>query len=168
MSETTTKQETTGVLSVLMYLFHNHMGESCQILDSEVTALSDQLQDAGFDRESIDQALEWLGNLTQSKLSLDDMPDEEPHVIRVYNEYECEILDTECRSYLMMLEQLKILSPRLRELVIDLVIALEEEGIDVSLIKWVTLMVLYNETERQDALANMELLVLNDTVGGIN
>lgn len=151
-----------------MYLFHNHMGESCHISEDEITSLSDELQDAGFDRESIIQALEWLDNLTQSKLSLDNMPEADEHVIRIYNDYECEILDVECRSYLMMLEQLKILSPRLRELVIDLVIALEEEGIDVSLIKWVTLMVLYNETERQDALANMELLVLNDTVGGIN
>lgn len=162
------KQQATGILSVLMYLFHNHMGENCQISDAEPSVLTNQLEDAGFDQESIEQALNWLDNLYLSRASLDTMPEDSPPSNRVFSDYECEIIDIDCRSYLLMLEQLKILNPSLRELVIDLVIALEDEGIDVSLIKWVTLMVLYNEKERQDALANMELLVLNDTVGGIN
>lgn len=151
-----------------MYLFHNHMNEHCHIPEAQFNKITGQLEDAGFDPDSIQQALDWLDNLNQSKRSLDSMPETSDEAIRVFSPYEVEILDYECRSYLMLLQQLKILAPRLRELVIDLVTALEEEGIDISLIKWVTLMVLYNEKEHQDALANMELLVLNDTAGGIH
>ncbi|MDF1654089.1 MAG: DUF494 domain-containing protein [Coxiellaceae bacterium] len=162
------KEQQNGVLNVLMYLFHNHMGEDCQIEGTEQPEITLQLEDVGFDRISIQQAFDWLDNLNESRSSLDNMPESEQRGIRVFNDYECEVFNLECRSYLLMLQQLKILSPRLRELVIDLIIPLEQEGVDVSLIKWVTLMVLYNDTSRQDALANMELLVLNDTVGGIN
>ncbi|MDF1795258.1 MAG: DUF494 domain-containing protein [Coxiellaceae bacterium] len=162
------EQQTSSVLNVLMYLFHNHMGEDCHIEGEELPEITLQLEDVGFDRISIQQAFDWLDNLNQSRSSLDEMYETEQRGIRVFNDYECEVFDLECRSYLLMLQQLKILSPKLRELVIDLIIPLEHEGVDVSLIKWVTLMVLYNDSARQDALANMELLVLNDTVGGIN
>ncbi|MDF1760099.1 MAG: DUF494 domain-containing protein [Coxiellaceae bacterium] len=162
------EEQTSSVLNVLMYLFHNHMGEDCQIEGAEQPEITLQLEDVGFDRISIQQAFDWLDNLNQSRASLDDMPEYEEKSVRVFNQYEHEVFNLECRSYLLMLQQLKILSPKLRELVIDLIIPLEQEGVDISLIKWVTLMVLYNDSARQDALANMELLVLNDTVGGIN
>ncbi len=162
------EQSSSSILNVLMYLFHNHMGEHCYIEDELQPEITDQLEDIGFDRDSIKQAFNWLANLNESRDSLDDMPEHEVDAVRVFNEYECEVFDLECRSYLLMLQQLKILGPKLRELVIDLIFPLEHEGVDISLIKWVTLMVLYNDSSRQDALANMELLVLNDTVGGIN
>ena len=64
----------------------------------------------------------------------------------------------------MYLEQIGILSPDQRELVIDRVMALDSEEIDVEQIKWVVLMVLFSQPGQETAYARMEDLVFEDRV----
>lgn len=153
-----------SILNVLMYLFKNHMQDNCE-LDMTQTKLSLQLEELGFRRKVINQAFEWLENLSQKNHELTQLPSE--NSLRVFSNYECKLLDIECRSFLVYLEQRGILNPHTRELVINQALELEREGIDISLLKWVTLMALFNQPDEKHALACMEFLVLDDTIGGV-
>ena len=154
-----------SVLNVLMYLFKNHMQDNCE-LDTVQTKLLQQLEDLGFRRQAIHQAFDWLDNLTQEDFQAIQHPKKSS--IRVFTEYECELLNMECRQFLISLEQQGVLNPHTRELVINQALELEPEDIDISLIKWVALMVLFNQPDEKHALACMEFLVLDETIGGLH
>lgn len=64
----------------------------------------------------------------------------------------------------MYLEQIGILSPAQRELVIDRVMALGSEEVDIEQIKWVVLMILFSQPGQETAYARMEDLVFEDRV----
>jgi Smg protein len=82
----------------------------------------------------------------------------------VFNKFESTRLDAAARGYIMYLEQIGILSPAQRELVIDRVMALDSEEIEVEQIKWVVLMVLFSQPGQEAAYARMEDLVFEDSV----
>ncbi len=154
-----------SVLNVLMYLFKNHMQDSWEIDLGESALLSD-LEEAGFRRKVINQAFAWLNNL--SKGSREQLLSPQQNSIRVFSDFECELFDFESRRFLIALEEQGILNPHTREIVINQAMELEYEGIDINLIKWVTLMVLFNQPDEKHALACMELLVLDNTTGGVH
>jgi Smg protein len=64
----------------------------------------------------------------------------------------------------MYLEQIGILTPAQRELVIDRLMALGEHETDVEQIKWVVLMVLFSQPGQENAYARMEDLVFEDQI----
>ena len=66
------------------------------------------------------------------------------------------------RGYLLHLEQLGILQPAQRELVIDRLLALDHDEIDVDQTKWVVMMVLFSQPGHQAAYAQIEDLVFAD------
>jgi len=88
--------------------------------------------------------------------------------IRVFAALEQARLDTDCRGYLVHLEQVGILSPTQRELVIDRLMALEGDEIDIDKLKWVVLMVLFSQPGQETAYARMEDLVFEDRSGAIH
>lgn len=163
LEEPVMKEE--SVLNVLMYLFKNHMLQNCE-LDTIEAQLLLQLEELGFRRKVIHQAFEWLENLSQGNNHA-IQPSQEKSM-RVFNGLECELLDLQCRSFIIALEQQGILNSHTRELVISQALELEVDTIDISLIKWVTLMVLFSQPEEKYALSCMEFLVLDDTIGGIH
>ncbi|PHQ81221.1 MAG: hypothetical protein COB66_02825 [Coxiella sp. (in: Bacteria)] len=155
-----------SVLHVLMYLFQNHMRDNCDFgeLDTDLVV---QLELAGFVLPVINQAIGWLANLScDNKMANIDAP--RSSSFRVLSNFEQDILSNDCIDYIMDLERQEILTPVTREMVIHQAIELQSEGIDISLIKWVTLMVLFNQPGNDEALCNMELLVLEHPLGGIH
>ena len=80
-----------SVLNVLMYLFKNHMQENCE-LDIGESKLLLQLEELGFRRKVIDQAFTWLNNLSRGCREVIHRPKDDS--LRVFSEYECEILNT--------------------------------------------------------------------------
>ncbi len=154
-----------SVLNVLMYLFKYHLQENL-VTDDPQTKLVQQLEDAGFERRTIYLAFDWLDQLGE-QITTELKPDLSS-ALRIYSSDEQNKLDTNCRGFLTMLEDYGILRPHTREMVITQALALEEEGIDVHLIKWVTLLVLFTQPDEQDALAFMECLVFNDPTGLIH
>lgn len=155
----------TSVLSVLMFLFKHHMEDSID-LDEPSSQLMEQLQSIGFSKQLIYKAFEWLSNLEIQS----NTPMEAPSVdaFRVLAEHEKMLLDDECQSYILTLEEMGILKPVTREMMLNQVLELAEEGIDISLIRWVTLMVLFNQPDEDQALQAMEFLVLDTTAGGVH
>jgi Smg protein len=82
--------------------------------------------------------------------------------MRLFNDVESEKLDVECRGYLLFLEQVGVLDQQTREVVVERVLALEEDEIDLEQLKWVVLMVLFYQPGREVAYAWMEDLVFED------
>lgn len=150
-------KQNESVLNVLMYLFHHHMDKENPI-DLSNMKIIDDLKSAGFHAHIIGKAFRWLHHL----IDFADQPIKpSEHSFRIYNEYERQLLDDECRHFIFSLEQQEILTPHAREIVIHLAIELAYEGIDLHLLKWVVLMVLFNLPKSEKALAHMEFLVLS-------
>lgn len=143
-----------NVFDVLIYLFENYM-------DSEVNLAPDpdlirsELAEAGFPQMEINRAFEWLESLTGQHAI---QPVSSP-AFRVFSNQEISKLDIECRGLLLFLEQSGILTPTSRELVIDRIMAFNEESISLENLKWVILMVLFCQPNEEIAFARMENLV---------
>ena len=79
-------------------------------------------------------------------------------MLRIYAAQERDRLSVECRGFLLYLENLGILTPEARELVVDRVMALTEE-VDLERLKWVVLLVLFNQPGAEDAFAQIEDMI---------
>lgn len=151
-------REHGSILSVLMYLFHHHM-ERENPIDLNDMKLIDELKTAGFHAHIIGKAFCWLHNLVAFA---DQTVEPSANSFRVFSDEECRVMNEECRHFILSLEQQKILTPHTREIVIHLAFDLIHEGVDLHLLKWVTLMVLFNMPNSEKALSHMEFLVLTN------
>ncbi len=153
-----------SVLDLLMYLFQNYMEEQPES-EPDRESLHGELLGAGFTQEEIAKAFDWL----------DDLADRQRHAgrvagghgggaMRIYSAQEESRLDLECRGFLLYLEQNGIIDPAVREVILDRVMALDPEEIDFDRLKWVILMVLFNQPGRENAYQWLENMVFDDYV----
>jgi Smg protein len=153
-----------SVLDVLMYLFENYMNDEIEF-DTDEETLRVELQEAGFRQVEITRAFEWLEGLVAMQDDPSIYSSKTTGSIRIYTGEECEKLDIETRGFLLFLEQTGVLDHYTREMVIDRVMALGEDEIDLEQLKWVVLMVLFNQPGREAAFAWMEDLVFDEMPG---
>jgi len=150
-----------NVLEVLLYLFEHYSDEDFQ-LDENQSSLKDELSEVGFGNAEINKAFTWLESLlNQLEESPHDLPNKNIS-IRHFTSEEMQKLDTDCRGFLLSVEQAGILDVPSRELVIDRVMALENQDILLEELKWITLMVLFNQPGREEAFYRMENLMDGD------
>ena len=149
------------VLDVLMYIFDNYIEDDVEFAPDQ-EFLKSQLIDAGFRDQQIDKAFAWLEGLAIQKADPALINSNEIPAIRLFNTDEAQKLDTECQGFLLFLEQIRVLNAQERELVIDRIMALETEEIDLQQLKWVVLMVLFNQPDKEAAIAWMEDIVMDD------
>jgi Smg protein len=158
------------VLDILIYVFDRYMlDEDPEVPERE--ALARDLESAGFGEDNVERALDWLADLAgerqravvESSTPETAVPQEQAddQAIRVYSTAELVHLPADCRGLLMMLEQVGILNPQQREIVIERLLALEAEEFDLEKVKWVVLMVLSSQPGQEQACARMEDLVFD-------
>jgi Smg protein len=148
-----------NVIDVLMYLFENYMDEGPEFNPDQET-LAVELSQAGFPRGEISKAFSWLEGLSTLREHAGQMPAvSRPSSLRLYSTHELEKVQVEARGFILFLEQSGVLDSVTRELVIDRVMALETDEIDLEQLKWVILMVLFNQPGQEHAYAWMEDLV---------
>jgi Smg protein len=145
------------VLDVLMYLFESYV-DSPDETEPNRHQLKRELGRAGFHDPEIERALDWLDGLHSTGTG--SAP--QHTAFRVFDNVEEERLDAASRGYLLQLEQIGILRPAQREIVIDRLLALDNDEIDVEQTKWVVMMVLFSQPGQQEAFAQMEDLVYAD------
>lgn len=151
------------VFDVLMFLFENYINDESE-LEQDHDTLRDYLLEAGFKQTEIRRAFDWLEGLA-------DLQDEPPAPMtqlpsmRIYCDEELEKLGVECRGFLLFMEQTGVLDQGTREMVIDRAMALGDEAVDLEQLKWVILMVLFNQPGHEAAFAWMEDLVLDEMTG---
>lgn len=153
------------MFEVLMYLFENHMQSSCRLHVTEDVLIA-ELKKAGFNSLTVDKALCWLDGLLF--IQEQTVPLASCKSFRVFSPYENQKLNLEIISFLLSLENMGILNTITRELVIDRLMAIEEHEIDLPQVKWVILLVLFNQPDEEAALACMENLVLENTAYGLH
>ena len=156
-----------SVLDVLMYLFELYFDDDSE-LDSDRESLKQELIEAGFPESEIGKAFDWLEALSAGDTVVEPREGDNVPATRVYTDDECERLNLECRSFLLFLEQVRVLDSITRELVIDRVEALEGEDIDLEQLKWVVLMVLFNQPGKEAVCAWMEDFVLDRACGRLH
>ncbi len=150
-----------------MYLFEHYFDDDTE-LGSDRESLKQELIEAGFPESEIGKAFEWLEALTAGEAGVEPREGDDVAATRVYTDEECERLNLECRSFLLFLEQVRVLDSITRELVIDRVEALEGEDIDLEQLKWVVLMVLFNQPGKEAIFAWMEDFVLDKASGRLH
>lgn len=150
-----------NVLDVLMYLFEHYMDDDN---DSEPDRqdLHARLREAGFPASEIDRALAWLDRLVSEEPVAAQVGSEAAQ--RIYTLEEKQRLDVEARGFLVFLEQNGLLTAGTRELVIDRVMELDAEEIDLDQLKWVVLMVLFNQPDDNIAYSRLEEVVMAESV----
>jgi Smg protein len=157
-----------GVLDILIYLFENYFDADTEDgFEPDRETLKLELEKAGFPGAEVERALRWLEDLAADHPARLP-PSPTSRAIRVFAALEQARLDTDCRGYLVHLEQVGILSPTQRELVIDRLMALDGDEIDIDRLKWVVLMVLFSQPGQETAFSRMEDLVFEDRSGAIH
>jgi len=153
-----------NMFDVLMYLFEHYYMDEETDLSPDRESLHTELVEAGFPSLEINQAFEWLEDLALQEHDIQSPQTE--NAIRIFSDRECERLDTESRGFLLFLEQMGILPPDSRERVIERAMALDTDDFDIAQLKWVILMVLFNQPGAEAAYAWMEDLVFDSVPGG--
>lgn len=149
------------MFEVLMYLFENYMDGSVNLNADQDTIVS-ELEQAGFHRSEIGRALDWLDGLSRVQEDVSADARFTPHAFRHYAPEESERLGVEGIGFLLYLEQLSILDPVTREVVIDRLMALDRREIDLGRIKWVVLIALFNQPDKKSALSLLQDMILSD------
>lgn len=155
------------VFDVLMYLFDNYFEEYYEI-NPDQESLKFELKRAGFGDGQVNKAFDWLEGLALQKdlIQVDNL--NENKTLRIFNNKEMEKLDTDCRGFILFLEQIGVLDALDREVVIDRLMALEAEEIDLQQLKWVVLMVLLNQPGKEVAYTWMEDFFMEDIDSGLH
>ena len=153
-----------SVLNILMYIFKHHMqqGETIGALEEVI----DELEQIGFSKLAIHDAFAWLDRLADELLV--GMTAPRCQSMRVFSGEERARFTTAAQDYVYYLDQADILNHTNREAVMNLLLDLQVDVVDVSLVQWVTLMVLYNQQDQQQALAKMEFLVLHERAEAVH
>ncbi len=151
-----------NVFDVLMYLFENYFYHD-DGPQPDRDSLESELFEAGFTSAEIRKAFDWLDGLAESRVR-PRLSVEGNRSIRIYADREAAKLDIDCRGLLLFLEQVGIVTAASREVIIERVMALADEEVDIETLKWVVLMVLFNQPGQEEAYACMETLLFDNPV----
>lgn len=127
------------VLDILIHLFESFMTDTEITFNPEDASITTYLNDAGFNSKNILHAMEWLIVL-QDKMFVFSS-DLANSTIRFYSPDELKRLSATTRYTLHSLERDQIITPAIREIIIDRLMALELDEINTEHLKWVMLFV---------------------------
>jgi Smg protein len=143
------------MFDVLVYLFENYYQTEAY---PDQDTLSRKLTAAGFENEDISDALDWLNGLAQHVENPYPESFDSSHSQRAFSTGEMAKLSTDSRGFLAFLESAGILTPVLRETIIERAMALEAETVGLDKFKVIALMVLWTRRGSVDTLILDELL----------
>lgn len=145
------------MFDVLVYLYeHYWRPDACP----EAVLLTRKLTAVGFEPEEISEALQWLNGLQALTQEAVLAPDNSS--TRVYCEAELDRLGTEALGFLQFLVSAKVLTPRLREVVLDRVCAVPRGPVALDDFKVLVLLVFWSLGQEPDALILDELFVADE------
>ena len=148
-----------SILDVLLYLFEHYFTEDADLVRDRDSLQAGLLQ-AGFSPAEISKAFDWLDTLARQRPAAGQPRVNGP--TRVFHGTELDKLDVESRGFLLFLEQHGVLDAGQRELVLDRAMALDQDELELDDLKWVVLMVLFNQPGSEAAYAWMETQMFLD------
>ena len=149
------------MLDILVYLYESYRMAK---LAPDRNTLEKKLFAAGFDQQSIQEALDWIARLSSSQSH--PLLNQTTH-FRHYAPQELEQLDEDCLATLRFLEEAQILDAESREWVINGLLHLsagdaDNEEISPEHVRWMSLIVLWSRGLIEH-FTLMEDLLLNET-----
>lgn len=139
---------------ILAYLYENcHRTD----LSEDNQLISKKLSAAGFEDSDISEALTWLSGMLQVPHLKNAPSPVAMRSLRAYAPKECAKLDAGCRGLIMHMENIGVLDPDLRELVLDRAMAASGPNLSNDQLKLIVLMVLWNMETPSSRLIAMEL-----------
>jgi Smg protein len=158
------------MFEVLVFVYENYWrGDACP----QLHLLGRKLSAAGFEMEDIQQALQWLDglNIASQQTELIDLRQstpkqhsQSPESLRVYSVAEQRHLGAACLGFIQFLESAGVLSPHMREIVLDRAMAVPGHPMSLDDLKIIVLMVYWSVGLEPDALVLDELCDDNDRV----
>ncbi|HZR01730.1 MAG TPA: DUF494 domain-containing protein [Burkholderiales bacterium] len=148
------------MFEILTYLVHRYwnLGDL-----PDVDSLSRHLSAAGFDTGVIEEAVDWLSELsTSAQGSRQTSSSAQSGTIRCYAAQEEQKIAQDARGYLYFLESAGVLDRVLREVVLDRITALNDSEIELDQVKLIVLMVLWSHGPRPGHLIFDELFASED------
>ncbi|CUX96220.1 Protein Smg [Candidatus Gullanella endobia] len=148
------------MFDVLIYLFETYIYNELEVcIDQD--KLTDDLTQAGFHQDDIFNALNWLEKLIDLQDGIDRtfILHSDSLTMRIYTDEESHFLDTDCRGFLLFLEQIQVLNFETREMVIDRVMALDITEFNLDDLKWIILIILFSIPGYENSYQKMENLV---------
>jgi len=143
------------MFDILVYLFENYYQAQAY---PDYDTLERKLHAAGFENDDIQDALDWLNTLTRRPdEGLPESMDARTS-FRGYSADESSKLTLESRGFIAFLESARILTPLLRELIIERAMALPSDAVGLDTLKVIVLMVLWTRRGNVDALILDELI----------
>lgn len=143
-----------------MYLMEHYIDEDIPG-DAHRGELTDQLLEAGFGDSEVSEAFNWLEGLSQRRAS--QLFDPSVDSLRIYRNDEIQKLGIEGIGFLHQLEQNGVLTASTREQAIERYLALNSARFDLEQLKWVVLMVLFNQpNDDATSFAWLEELVYDE------
>jgi len=143
------------MFDILVYLYENYFRpDACP----DTGTLARKLSAAGFEGDEISDALSWLSGLATATQSTTPTGYGDRGSFRVFADLEYERLGSQSIGFLCFLDCAGVLSPVLREIVIERALATDEIPVPLDKLKIIVLMVLWSQGEEPDALILEELL----------
>jgi len=150
-----------NLINVLMYVFENYY-EPGHFIDTKTKHITEDMLKAGFEEKSIAQALLWFKELNATKKAFQTHKNFLGKTsFRVLTHFEDNKMTAEARSGLLFLEQIGIVDPLTREIILDRAMTLAQPVIDLQELKWITLMVLFSQKRKRHELMLTESLILH-------
>jgi Smg protein len=143
------------MFDILVYLFENYY-QIDRYPNQDV--LARRLFVAGFEHDDISDALTWLQGLSAPEANTLHSSLLKSTAFRGYAEVESTKLGVKGRGFLAFLEGAKVLTPLLRELIIERAMALADDRVSIEKLKVIVLMVMWSQQHSIDSLILEELL----------
>jgi len=140
------------MIDILVYLFENYYDFTAH---PKPDALARKLSAAGFEEEEISVALDWLDGLKTARVAEFTS---DHRSMRLYTDDEQEKLGVDCLNFIVFLEAAGVITPALRELVVERGMLLEDDPLPLGKFKIIVLMVLWSREQDLEPLIVEELL----------
>lgn len=151
------------MLNVLLYLFEHHLVDN-EMFTEDLVDTQQQLIAEGFTPQSIQQALNWLKELHYQHKEAVLVNSVAKESIRIWLPAEQHKLSPDGMAFLLKLESQGVISPELREVIIDRAMALTAPLLEVEQLKWVTLIVMYHYQQEDFSVPWLEHVLLNESL----
>lgn len=140
------------MIDILVYLFENYQDFTAH---PKPDALARKLTAVGFEETEISVALDWLDGLKTARVAEFTS---DRRALRIYTADEQQKLGVDCLNFVVFLELARVITPALRELIVERGMSLEDDPVPLSKFKIIVLMVLWSREQNLEPLIVEELL----------
>lgn len=143
------------MVNVLAFLFENFLHRPID-LPSHMDQIARELPKVGFKIDDVDGAIDWLDETLKSSQYFKNPTLKASHGERLFSQLEMAKIDSEARGMIYSLEMNRLITPSVRELLIERAMALNTNSVGKEHMRWVILFVLMNTNARDDVIEWLE------------